>query len=196
MQNKMSLFSPRNLVICLAIFAGLVAIVTFYAEPVLRISIIPGEPPFLVNRKMQLLTEYLEQKIGMKVEFRPKRSGDALVESLLFKELDLVWIDGARLAQARSLTNDGVMPIVQREEDEFFSPLSAGTPPDRAYSWVVRAGMDTELRKKLTAAFLTMHTDSGKGKGVLVYQRTRRFVPARGGDSSFGADRLDSGVTE
>jgi len=178
-QNKESLFNLSNLIVSLAVLAGLVVLASLYAEPVLRISTIPDESPVVVNRKMQLLTSYLEQKIGMKVEFRPMRNGDALVETLLFKELDLVWIDGTRLARARTLSNDGITPIVQRAEDQLVSPLSVGTPPDFVYSWAVRAGLDVELRQKLTNAFLTMDADNDKGRGILVYQRASRFVPAR-----------------
>jgi ABC-type phosphate/phosphonate transport system substrate-binding protein len=196
MQNMVSLFRFRNLLISLAVVAGLVVVVSLYAEPVLRISIIPDDPTFLVNREMNLLTGFLEQKIGMKVEYRPMRNGDALVESLLFKELDLVWIDGARLAQARSLSKDGVMPIAQREEDQLASPLSVGTPPGRAYSWAVRAGLDNGLRQKLTDAFLTMNADGGKGTAILVNQHTSRFVPALTDDKRIDGISLDGPVTE
>ena len=196
MQNKVSHISLRNLVISLAIVAGLLVVVSLYAEPVLRISVVPDEPPFVVNRKMRLLTAYLEQKVGMKVEFRPMRSGEALVESLLFKELDLVWIDGARLERARSLSNYGVTPIVGRAEDQRDSMVSVGAAPDRAYSWTVRAGIDPELRQKLAETFLTMHTDGGKGMEILGYQHTSRFVPVRSGDGRVDGVRLDGAVTE
>jgi ABC-type phosphate/phosphonate transport system substrate-binding protein len=202
MQNKKSLFSLSNLVISLAVVAVLLVIVTLYAEPVLRISTSADELPFVANRKMNLLADYLQQKIGMKVEYRPMRNGDALVESLLFKELDLVWIDGPHLARARSSSND-VMPIVQRAEDQ---RALAGMPPDRAYSWAVRAGLDRGLRQKLTDAFLTMHMDSGKGMEILGYQHTSRFVPARADDGNidetgteragYGGTGFDGSVTE
>ena len=153
-----SLFSFRNLFISLATFVGLLVIVALYAEPVLRISVIPEGQPSAIKRNMHLLSGYLEKKIGMRVEYRPKRNGDALLESLLYKELDLVWIDGARLALARSQSRDGVSSIVQRRGGGFV--LSADASSDRTYSWAIREGLDAELRQKLVDAFLAMGADS------------------------------------
>lgn len=158
MENKQSLFSFRNLIFSLAVFAGLLTVVTRYAEPVLRISIIPEGQPMTTNRNMQLLAGYLESKIGMQVEYRPKRDGAALVDSLLYKELDLVWIDGARLAQVQSKSHGGVAAIVQRKGEEFV--LSTAASSDHTYSWAIREGLDAKLRQKLTDAFLTMGANS------------------------------------
>ncbi len=196
MQDNISRISLRNIFISLAIVAGLVVVVSLYAEPVLRISVMPDEPRFVVNRKMRLLTAYLEHKVGMKVEFRPMRSGDALVESLLFKELDLVWIDGAHLEKARSLSDGGVMPIVGRAEDQRDSMVSVAAPADRRYSWAARSGIDPELKQKLTDIFLTMHTGGGKGMEILGYQHTSRFVPVRIDDGRVDGVGFDGAVTE
>lgn len=160
MENKQSLFSFRNLIFSLAVFAGLLIVVTRYAEPVLRISIIPEGPPMIMNRNMHWLAGYLESKIGMRVEYRPKRDGAALVDSLLYKELDLVWIDGARLALVQSKSHGGVASIVQRQGGEFVLSTAVGVPSDHIYSWVIREGLDAELRQKLTDAFLTMGENS------------------------------------
>ncbi|MDX8386096.1 MAG: PhnD/SsuA/transferrin family substrate-binding protein [Gallionella sp.] len=157
-----SLFSLRNLAISLAVFVGLLVIVAIYAEPVLRISTIIDGPPAAIKRNMHLLAGYLERKIGMRVEYRPKRDDDAMVVSLLYKELDLVWIDGARLALARSQGHDGVLSIVQRGGSGFVRSASVGDSSDPTYSWAIREGLDAELRQKLTDAFLAIGTDSGK----------------------------------
>jgi len=162
MQDMKSHFSIRNLVLSLVVVAGLIVIVFIYAEPVLRISTIPNEPSVDLNRNMQMLAGYLEQKIGMRVEYRSKRNGDALIKSLLFKELDLVWIDAARLERIQSHGNDGVMPIILRRGDTYITPISARMPSDGTYSWTVRAGLDVELRQKLIDAFLTMDVDHDK----------------------------------
>jgi len=177
MQSNESSIRIRNLVISLATVVALALLASTYAEPVLRISMIPDEPPFVVKRKIKPLTEYLEQKIGMKVEFRPMRDSDALVDSLLARELDLVWIDGSHLVQARSRSNDGIMPIVQRAEDGLSIPESEIAPPHSTYSWAVRSGLDSDLREKLTDTFLTMHTDRGKGSEILGLQHASRFIP-------------------
>lgn len=162
MQNMQSLFSPRNLVIyfimSLTVIVGLLVIVALYAEPVLRISTIIDGPPAVMKRNMNLLAGYLEKKIGMRVEYRPKPDGEAMVESLLYKELDLVWIDGARLAMARSQGHTGVLSIVQRGKGGFIP--SADALSDRTYSWAIREGLDDALRQKLTDAFLTLGADN------------------------------------
>jgi len=162
MPNMQSFFSLRNLAISLAVLVCLLAIVALYAEPVLRISAIIDEPPSDIKRNMQLLAGHLEKKIGMRVEYRPKRNGAALVQSLRYKELDLVWIDSVRLALARADGHDEILSIVQRGGDGFVLPASVSVLPDRTYSWVIREGLDAELRLKLTDVFLTMGTDSSK----------------------------------
>jgi ABC-type phosphate/phosphonate transport system substrate-binding protein len=162
MPNMQSFFSLRNLAISLAVLVCLLDIVALYAEPVLRISAIIDEPPSDIKRNMQLLAGHLEKKIGMRVEYRPKRNGAALVQSLRYKELDLVWIDSVRLALARADGHDEILSIVQRGGDGFVLPASVSVLPDRTYSWVIREGLDAELRLKLTDVFLTMGTDSSK----------------------------------
>jgi phosphonate transport system substrate-binding protein len=108
----------RNLVISLAIFVALVLYASTYAEPVLRVSFLPDESPSFMRRKSKPLIDYLEKKIGMKIEFRPMRDGDALVEALISKKLDMVWLDGFNFIQAKTRSNDQVIPLVQRAEDE------------------------------------------------------------------------------
>ena len=56
--------------IILAIAIGTSA-VSAYAQEVLRVSAIPDEAPTELQRKFKPLGEYLEKKIGMKVEFTP-----------------------------------------------------------------------------------------------------------------------------
>lgn len=155
--------------ISLAVFAALFAFAFLNAEPVLRISIMTDEPPFVVKRKAKPLTEYLGKKMGMKFEFRPVRDADALVAALLAGKLDLVWIDSEHLAQARSLSNGSVTPIVQREDDATFS---------RPYQWVARSGLDDSLRERLADAFLVMNQDETNGSEFLHYQHTNRYIPA------------------
>jgi len=89
-----------------------------YAEPVLRVSLMPDESPPVMRRKLKPLTDYLEKKIGMKIEFRPMRDGDNLVGALLGKKLDMVWLDGFYFIRAKARSNDQVIPLVQRAEDE------------------------------------------------------------------------------
>lgn len=118
MQHNESSNRIRNLVISLAIFVALVLYASTYAEPVLRVSFLPDESPSFMRRKSKPLLDYLEKKIGMKIEFRPMRDGDALVEALISKKLDMVWLDGFNFIQAKTRSNDQVIPLVQRAEDE------------------------------------------------------------------------------
>ena len=108
----------RNLVISLAVVVALVLYASTYSVPVLRVSLMPDESPPVMRRKLKPLTDYLEKKIGMKIEFRPMRDGDNLVDALLGKKLDMVWLDGFYFIRARARSNDQVIPLVQRAEDE------------------------------------------------------------------------------
>src|SRR5450759_2056601 len=83
MQRNEFLIRIRNLVISLAIFVALVLYASTYSVPVLRVSLMPDESPPVLRRKLKPLTDYLEKKIGMKIEFRPVSDGNALVEALL-----------------------------------------------------------------------------------------------------------------
>ena len=170
-QRNESLIRLRNLVISLAVFVALALYASTYSEPVLRVSVMPDESPPVLRRKLKPLTDYLEKNIGIKLEFRPMRDGDALVEALVGHQLDLVWIDGSNLARAETRSNGGVVALVQREEDE-------KTPVHDDHSWAVRAGMDVKLRQKLTDAFLALDRDKAQDKAILDLQRARGFIPA------------------
>ena len=105
-----------------ALIALLVAAtpLTSIAQTVLRVSAIPDESPTELQRKFKPLGEYLEQKLGMKVEFIPVTDYAATVEGLVGKKLDLVWYGGFTFVQARIRSNGQVIPLVQRVEDEQF----------------------------------------------------------------------------
>ena len=177
MQSEFT-YRLNYLLVSLAIFAALVLFVTTYAEPVLRVSQMPDGSPPVMRRKLKPLTDYLEKKIGMKLEFRPMSSADALVDALLRHDLDLVWIDGFNLARARSRSNDRVIPLVQREEVEQTRSALAAAHGNNAYTWTVRADMDANLRKILTDAFLALDKNIGQDKAILELQRVGRFIPA------------------
>lgn len=94
-----------------------------WAEPVLRVSAIPDESPTELQRKFKPLGEYLEKKLGMKVEFTPVTDYAAAVESLVNNKLDMVWFGGFTFVQAKVRSNNQVIPLVQREEDERFKSV-------------------------------------------------------------------------
>jgi len=171
-QRNESLIRLRNLVISLAVFVALALYASTYSEPVLRVSVMPGESPPVLRRKLKPLTDYLEKKIGIKMEFRPMRDGDALVEALVGHQLDMVWIDGSNLARAETRSNGRVVPLVQRAGDE-------NIPVHDDYTWTVRAGMDVKLRQRLIDAFLALNRDKAQDKEILDLQRARGFIPAK-----------------
>ncbi|MBI3480806.1 MAG: putative selenate ABC transporter substrate-binding protein [Nitrosomonadales bacterium] len=108
----------RNLLISLAVFVGLVFYASTYSVPVLRVSVMSEESPPVLRRKLKPLIDYLEKKIGMKIEFRPAHDGDTLVDALLDQKMDMVWLDGFYFIRAKARSNDQVIPLVQRAEDE------------------------------------------------------------------------------
>lgn len=149
-----------------------------YSEQVLRVSLMPDESPSVQRRKLKPLTDYLTQRIGIKMEYRPMANGDALVESFVNHELDLVWIDGVDLARARSRSNEQVIPLVRREADEDTRSVLSAAPGHDDHTWTVQADMDADLRQKLTDAFLALNRSNAKDREILDLQRASRFVPA------------------
>jgi phosphonate transport system substrate-binding protein len=90
------------------------------AQTVFKVSAIPDESPTELQRKFKPLGDYLEQRLGVKVEFIPVTDYAATVEGLVGKKLDMVWYGGFTFVQARIRSNGQVIPLVQRAEDEKF----------------------------------------------------------------------------
>ncbi|SNT23159.1 phosphonate transport system substrate-binding protein [Noviherbaspirillum humi] len=97
------------------------------AQQVLRVSAIPDEAPTELQRKFKPLGNYLEQKLGMKVEFMPVTDYAASVEGLINNKLDMVWFGGFTFVQAKARSGGKVLPLVQREEDEQFKSVFVTT---------------------------------------------------------------------
>ncbi|WP_420476605.1 putative selenate ABC transporter substrate-binding protein [Noviherbaspirillum sp. ST9] len=114
----------------LTVAATAVALAGFaQAQQVLRVSAIPDEAPTELQRKFKPLGGYLEQKLGMKVEFVPVTDYAASVEGLVNNKLDMVWFGGFTFVQAKIRSGGKVIPIVQREEDEKFRSVFITTSP-------------------------------------------------------------------
>ena len=115
-----------------AVFASLALLASSLtlAEPVLRVSAIPDESPTELQRKFAPLGEYLEKKLGMKVEFTPVTDYAASVEGLINGKLDMVWFGGFTFVQAKVRSYDRVIPLVQRAEDEQFKSVFITTRDD------------------------------------------------------------------
>ena len=100
------------------------------AQQVLRVSAIPDEAPTELQRKFKPLSDYLEKKLGMKVEFTPVTDYAASVEGLINNKLDMVWFGGFTFIQAKVRSNGQVVPLVQRAEDEKFKSVFITTKND------------------------------------------------------------------
>jgi phosphonate transport system substrate-binding protein len=100
---------------CSALFAQ--------AADVLKVSAIPDEAPTELLRKFEPLGAYLEQQLGMKVQFVPVADYPAVVEALATDRLDMAWLGGFTFVQAQLKTRDKtpVIPLVQREQDAQFT---------------------------------------------------------------------------
>ncbi|AIL63538.1 MULTISPECIES: putative selenate ABC transporter substrate-binding protein [Pseudomonas] len=107
----------------LALFAGLVlscSSLLAQAADTLKVSAIPDEAPTELLRKFKPLGEYLEQKLGMKVEFVPVADYPAVVEALATDRLDMAWLGGFTFVQVH-LKSPTATPLVQREQDAKFT---------------------------------------------------------------------------
>ncbi|MGE8499109.1 MAG: putative selenate ABC transporter substrate-binding protein [Pseudomonas sp.] len=98
------------------------------AADVLKVSAIPDEAPTELLRKFKPLGAYLEQQLGMKVEFVPVADYAAVVESLAADRLDLAWLGGFTFVQTRLKTGNAI-PLVQRAEDEKFTSKIISADP-------------------------------------------------------------------
>ena len=103
----------------LALVAGFVlscSAVMAQAADTLRVSAIPDEAPTELLRKFKPLGAYLEQRLGMKVQFVPVADYPAVVESLASDRLDMAWLGGFTIVQVHQ-KDPTATPRVQREQD-------------------------------------------------------------------------------
>jgi phosphonate transport system substrate-binding protein len=115
----------RLLLACAVLAFGVAA----QAQQVFRITAIPDESPTELARKAAPLVKYLEQKLGMKVEFTPVTDYAAAVEALANKQIDMAWFGGFTFVQANQRSGGKAVPLVQREEDEKFRSVFITTEP-------------------------------------------------------------------
>lgn len=93
------------------------------AQATFRVTTIPEEAATEQIRKFAPIAQYLEKKLGMKVEFTPVTDYPAAVEAMVGKKVDLVWFGGFTFVQAKIRSMDKVVPIAQREEDTKFQSV-------------------------------------------------------------------------
>jgi phosphonate transport system substrate-binding protein len=117
----------RSLAVVAGIALSLSAVISQAADT-LKVSAIPDEAPTELLRKFKPLGAYLEQQLGMKVEFVPVADYAAVVESLASDRLDMAWLGGFTFVQTRLKTGNAI-PLVQREQDEKFTSKFISADP-------------------------------------------------------------------
>ena len=93
------------------------------AQQVLRVTTIPEEAASEQIRKFGPLARYLEERLGMKVEFTPVTDYPAAVEALVNRKVELAWLGGFTFVQASVRSGGRIVPIAQRTEDERFQSV-------------------------------------------------------------------------
>lgn len=93
------------------------------AQTTLRVTTIPEEAATEQVRKFTPLAQYLEKKLGVKVEFTPVSDYPAAVEALVNKKVELVWFGGFTHVQAQIRSGGKIIPIAQRVEDTKFTSV-------------------------------------------------------------------------
>jgi phosphonate transport system substrate-binding protein len=83
------------------------------------IGAIPDQDPEKLQRRFGLLAEYLENELGIPVEYIPVTDYAASVTAFRVGDLDMVWFGGLTGVQARLQVEDA-QAIVQRDVDEQF----------------------------------------------------------------------------
>ena len=108
-----------------ALMAGAILVwgILSQAQTVFRVTTIPEEAATEQIRKFTPLAQYLEGKLGVKVEFTPVNDYPAAVEALVNKKVDLVWFGGFTHVQANLRSGGKIVPLAQREEDTKFQSV-------------------------------------------------------------------------
>ena len=95
--------------------------------PPLQVGAIPDQDPEKVQRRYQVLADYLSETLEVPVNFQPVTDYTAAVIAFKVGDLDLVWFGSLTGVQAR-LQSPGAEAIAQRDIDaQFHSVLIANT---------------------------------------------------------------------
>lgn len=98
--------------------------------PVFKVGAIPDQDPERLQRLYGQVSDYLERRLDVPVEYEPVTDYAAAVSAFRVGDLDLVWFGGLTGVQAR-LQVPGAHAIAQREIDaEFHSVFLAHTSTD------------------------------------------------------------------
>ncbi len=98
----------------------------------LRLSMIPTTDPGKIIRESQPFIEYLQRKIGAKVELTVPTNYAAVVEAVSNDRVDIAYLGGFTFVQASARA--GAFPLVQRERDQEFHSLFITQPKSPIHS--------------------------------------------------------------
>ena len=99
------------------------------SEDTFKITAIPDEAPTELLRKAEPLIEHLERETGLDIEFIPVTDYAAAVEALVNRKVDMAWYGGFTFVQAKIRSDNKVIPIIQRAEDEKFQSVFITSDP-------------------------------------------------------------------
>lgn len=126
---------------------------------VLTISAIPDQEPEKLQRLYSKLSEYLTQKIGVTVQYKPVIDYTAAVTAFKVGDLDLVWFGGLTGVQAR-LQVPGAQAIVQRDVDEKFQSVFIANKSSNLSA--IQSVQDLTVLKGKTFTFGSETSTSGR----------------------------------
>ena len=86
-----------------------------------RVTGIPDENPTELARKNARMIEYLEGKLGSRVEYVPVTDYGAAVQALAAGKVDFAWLGGFTHVQARVMA--GAIPLCMRDIDREFKTV-------------------------------------------------------------------------
>ena len=100
--------------------------------PVLRLSMIPTTDPGKIVRESQPFVAYIEKQTGAKVELTIPTNYAAVVEAVANDRVDIAYLGGFTFVQASARA--GVLPLVQRDQDQAFHSLFITQPKSPIHS--------------------------------------------------------------
>ncbi len=117
--KKSNFLNPLTIVLLLWI--SLMANTAVSEQTGIHITGIPDENPTELARKYQVLVDYLEKELGVKVTYVPVTDYGAAVSALAAGKIDFAWLGGFTHVQARVLA--GAKPVVMRDIDRQFKSV-------------------------------------------------------------------------
>ena len=97
------------------------------SRPTLYIGGIPDQDVAVLEKRFNLLAEYLTEKTGIEDKYLPSVDYPAVVTAFRNGDMQLAWYGGLTGVQAR-LQAEGAVAVVQREADEAFTSVFVAAP--------------------------------------------------------------------